>query len=604
MKTVIFCNRLDLLRRFLNGVSSPLRHISLVETKESRRINDYLRGRPDTEELPKSQLFRERSEEFRRKYIEFMGRLNSLNHSQLWWAMTFTNKNPQSATLCRSTADFLLVLDLLRSDARRLLVITENPALVKQTEALAAKEQLQVVNLVKATNVWRTRLKLNSPAGAIRASFRTILLWALSRRLRPRKGMTDSYLVIATLVHPRCLSTPFGYRDAYFGALVEHISTAGPKSLILANLAERPFEQLKRIKNLEFGVPVVPVESCLTFFDLVECTLRALWTSIRPIRVKGHHEIDGVDVSVLVEQAVHEGCHSGDLFLNLRMFYSARGLARTIRIDRYLYPFENRSWEKMLLLGIRHASPETQLVGYQHAALTMAHTNLMLGPGESDITPLPKTIFTTGTLATDWLAREGGFPIGIFRTACALRQGQINLHQDKSRGRKVTNVLVALATNLEEYIDTLSFLEEAFAGSECYQVRIRPHPEFALESALSIAPPSQSDFFSESTDTLEGDLSWADVVLYASSTVGLEAVSLGIPAVHLDLGDFLNRDPMSGWNEFRWSVEDPADLINTLSLIQAIPGDEFLERQKKGFNYVAAYLTPPTTERLLGFVSV
>ena len=112
MKTIVLCNQLERLKPFLTAAAGPYRYLSLIETRESRLICEYLKKWPGAEELPKSQLFRERSEEFRRNYVEFMGKLNQANHSTHWWPMLFTNKNPEATTLCRNTADFLLIIDL------------------------------------------------------------------------------------------------------------------------------------------------------------------------------------------------------------------------------------------------------------------------------------------------------------------------------------------------------------------------------------------------------------------------------------------------------------------------------------------------------------
>jgi hypothetical protein len=168
-------------------------------------------------------------------------------------------------------------------------------------------------------------------------------------------------------------------------------------------------------------------------------------------------------------------------------------------------------------------------------------------------------------------------------------------------------VLVALATNIEEYVGTLLFLEEAFVGREpfvekgSFEVRIRPHPEYSLESALAIAPLNGSEFYVKSTGSLADDLEWADVVLYASSTVGLEAVSMGIPVVYIDLGAFLDTDPMYGWSGLRWSVKEPAKLAETIQHIADLPQEGLQQLQEKGREYAAAYLKPVTARALETF---
>ena len=597
---IILCNRPGPLEAYLKGASFPLRYLSLEEGRDSGLIRDYLRGRPQVEELSRSDLLRERSTAFRKKYIHFMGKLNTANRSMWWWAMPFTSKNPLATSLCRNTAFFLTIAVVAQRDSRPLLVITDSPDLAGQVAAWAEKEGIGVVNLIRSRVYWRRFLKRYTPAGVIRAAIRTLALWSLSRYYKPARNLEEHHIVFATVTHPRCFVSPDGYEDAYFGNLLEKSVESDGKPLGLALLMERPFQQLKKLKNLEYPVPIWPMERCLTLPSLVACTLRSLRSALGPLKVSGDMEIDGYDLSHLVKGTVNEGRRSGEFFLNLRVYYCAKWLSRKIRVDRCVYPYENRSWEKMLLLGMGHGSPDTHLVGYQHASLTPSHTNFMFDPDEAEVTPLPHRILTTGDVITTWLGDEGNYPPGMFQTACALRQEQLNTIQSRRSGPAI-QILVALASSIQEYVETISFLETALADDSGFEVRIRPHPEFPLESALAIRPLTGPKFYFESTGSLADDLEWADVVLYASSTVGLEAVSMGIPAVYLDLGNFLDTDPMNGWGEFRWQVKEPSDLAVTLQHIKNIPEEEFQTLQKRGRDYAQNYLKPVTDEGLADF---
>ncbi len=601
MKKVVLCNKLGRLKTLLRDGPGPFRYLNLMDTGEGRLMGGLLGQCPDAEEVPRDALFLDRSEDFRKRYVRFMGQLNIGHHSMGWWAMPFTNKNPLSTWLCRNTAYFLLIRDVFGSDPRPLLVLTNSGDLAAQVLAWAGTEGIEAANLVSAPGKMRRLLKLHTPSGILRASLRTIVLWAFSRRYRPARNRGDDHLVITTLTHPRSFAAVGGYRDAYFGNLADYATASGHKPVVLAMVIEQPFQQLRRLKTLQPAVPIVPLEACLSLMAILACTMKSLGVYFRPLRLRGPVEIDGVDLSCLVKRAVNEARHSGDIFLNLRVYFSVRRISQAIRVSRCLYPYENRAWEKMLLLGMKSASPETRLVGYQHASLTLSHTNFMLAPAEAEITPLPDSILTTGRVATEWLEREGNYPQGMFHTACALRQGQPVEDRAETNSSGRTRVLVALATSLVEYVNTLSFLERAFGDVDGYDLRIRPHPEIPLESALAIAPTAGPRFYSESTGALADDLGWADVVLYASSTVGLEAVYSGIPAVYLNLGDFLDTDPMSGWTGFRWSVKEPSELVETIQRIQDLPRDRFQELQQKGRDYVAAYLAPVNSGNIRAF---
>jgi hypothetical protein len=108
--------------------------------------------------------------------------------------------------------------------------------------------------------------------------------------------------------------------------------------------------------------------------------------------------------------------------------------------------------------------------------------------------------------------------------------------------------------------------------------------------------------FSPSAKSLEEDLEWADAVLFVSSTVGMEAVSRGVPAVYLDLGDFLDTDAMLNWDVLKWKALQPSDLSPIFDAIEAIPDDEFARRQEGGREFVDSYLAPVTEHGIRVFL--
>jgi surface carbohydrate biosynthesis protein (TIGR04326 family) len=450
----------------------------------------------------------------------------------------------------------------------------------------------------------RRALKRFTPAGIAVSAFRTFSIWRRTREYRPKLNSGEPHLVIASIAHPRSFSEQGTYKDAYFGPLVDHLARSNQKSLVLAILLEQPFEQIKKLRFLEDGVPVVPLEACLTVRDFIACAGRALWAYVRPVRPQGSVTIDGLDLSCLLGRAIRDTRHSGDIFMSLRVFYCGKWLARNIQVARCLYPYENRAWEKMLLQGMRSSSPQTQFLGYQHASITLSHTNFILADGESAITPLPDAVLTTGNVAKRWLEKEGKYPTGFFRNACALRQGRPEKDAGMVRRDRLTHVLVALGlgTGELEYPRILHFLKKAFAEGSSYDVRVRPHPGTSLDSVIDLAPLEQPDFFTPSQGSLAEDLQWADVTLYASSTVGLEAMSLGIPVIYLDLGDILDTDHMTGSNELRWTVEDAGQLAKVLRRIEDLSEDEFQFRQKNGQEYAKSYLEPVTAGGLQKFL--
>ncbi len=595
MSTVFIGNRLKPLERFLKRTPGPFRYLRLQDRPEPLDLVARIRREPEAQELARADLYRERSEDFRKKYIEFLAQVNVNNHSHHWWAMPFTNKYSLTTQLCRNAFDFLLIVDLVRTGGPPLLVFTDSGDLAAQVKVWGKNAGTHVANAVSTPMGPAALLRRYTPAGSFKAVVQTVLLWILGRQFRPSPNLSDDHLLITTHTHSRSFPNSGVYEDAYFGPLMDRIADSQDKAIVMGLPYEEPFKQLGKIKQLDTPVRVVPVDSCLTLLTLVSCAWHAFTRYLRPFRLQGPAEIDGQDIGFFLTQAIKQTLHSGEFFLNLKVFYSARWLTQTLRTTRCIYPYENRSWEKMLILGVGSASPETRMVGYQHTSITLHHTNFLFGDNETEITPLPPAILTCGEVTKNWLEGEGKYPAGTFTVACALRQALSSQAKMKDGHRPIKNILVALGTGLDEYLGVVEFLEAAFEGCTGYSVRVRPHPNLANLSLAS------SSFYSISTGPLADDLDWADVILYSSSTVSMQAIHLGTPAIYLDLGNFLDTDPMFGWSNFKWTVTQPGCLVQTMREIDSMPDHAFQILRSQGREYVISHLSPVTEASVRAF---
>jgi len=102
--------------------------------------------------------------------------------------------------------------------------------------------------------------------------------------------------------------------------------------------------------------------------------------------------------------------------------------------------------------------------------------------------------------------------------------------------------------------------------------------------------------------SIKESLKWADVLLYTSSTVSLEALSLGIPVIYLELGELLKPDPLFGYDGLKWAVSDPDNLLATIDFIDNLPNGEFRILQDKAKEYTRRYFYPVTEENLEQFI--
>jgi hypothetical protein len=554
------------------------------------------------EELPRGELVVARRDAFRQDYLAFMAAVNEANQSPFWWAMPFTTKNPLSTPLCRQVFACLLVAGAVDDDPRPLIVVTDDAGVAGQLRAWARAHGRPVTGDVRPRGAWWRRAARRALPGLLALTAAPLLRrWWQARGLRDTIGR-ERRTVLVSLVHAHSFTGEGAYRDAYFGALPTWLAGQGERGVLFPLLIERPGERLlPRLVAAELPWPVLPIEGALSLGDLLRCLAHAAGRWIRPFAVRGDTVIGGVDVRRLLERAAAAACRDGAFLDHVRLYYAGRALARHTGATRWVYPYENRAFEKMLLTGVREAEPAARLTGYNHASITLAHTNFVLEGGEPKITPLPDTILTLGTVVRDWLDAHGHYPPGVLRVACALRQA-LPSGERAARRQPVRELLLTLATSVTEYVRTLRLLEAALRDTP-YRLRVRPHPTIALETALRHAALPRTDFFSVDAAPLGASLAAADAVLYASSTVGLEAVARGIPALYLDIEDVLETDPMLGWSRFRWSARRPADVRAALEEIERLDELEYASRQEEGVRYARRYLIPVSDDGMRPFLA-
>lgn len=604
MSGVVLGNRLDLLTPLLPPVTEPVRLVVLDDSRDAVAIQAYFRHRSGTTDVPLKALNRARSARIRAAYVEAIGRLNAERASLHWWAMPFTTKNPIATSLCRDTFAFLLIVDLVARPGGLLVVVTQSLGLAEQVTEWARAQGIAVRNAIHPA--WDTVRWINThlPLLALGARVaRALWLKAVLQvsGCRPALGTRVDVLMV-TLVHPSSVLSAGRFRDTYFGELSRWLR-ARHLACRVASIVDRLSVKLARAfcaNSDEQGT--LSLDAMPRSVDI----LRSAWNAYRSYREStvstDAFDIDGVTVDVLLGRAVQDAHTSGNVFFHLCVYHAARSLASAAHISRCLYPYENKAWEKMFLLGVREVSPRTKCVGYQHTSVTPSHTNFMLAEKEQGVVPLPDRVVTMGTFTRDWLIREGRHAPDRLAVGCALRQARSGAEAPRRRRlRQPHRLLVTLATNLEEYVRVLLLLRGAAA--ERWEIAIRPHPTISLPEA-SLRLPGESVGFPHrvSKGSLADDLAWADAVLYASSTVGLEAVGAGVPAVFMDLGDILSTDPMDGWSDFKWIVREPADLKTVLDDIAQLSDEHYERRQQAGCDYARAYLHPVTDAGLEAFL--
>ncbi|MFA5034375.1 MAG: hypothetical protein WC500_01125 [Candidatus Margulisiibacteriota bacterium] len=516
-------------------------------------------------------------EAYLREYVKLIGELSRDYQSDAWWRYPLASKDYYSSAFFDDLVSFDLITEELKR-RRSLIVCAPSLALRAALVAYCRAQSLPVTiiearfaKLLRPVKSWLVRQKNRSLFVAKEIVKTMIARFYLARKIKTidRSGVT----VLRTwLLERSVVRQPFV--DNYFGALPEYLKDR--HLLIVGGVLGNYWRTVKAMAKSP--VPLLAQETFLKIFD----PLRAVLEDRSLVQIKGPIFFNGKEIGALLNATLRQEHEQGQTLNNSIYYYYARRLAEKVAVERYILTHENYPWEKMSLLAIKRYAAKATTVGYQHSALYPALTNVYLGPAEQKIVPLPDRIVTLGEVTADFLINKGRYDREKIKVGCALRfkTGTALL---PAGGKKILAVL-GCQPRAGLMID---WLTQAFRQTD-YQVVVRPHPASPLSGKVP---------FVVSNSDLLTDLTEAAVVLYDLSAVGLEALALGRPVVHLRFDDWLSFDPLFG---FRGKSEaaSPAELLSKVARLLALESEQRLELTSQGADFVKRYLGEITPEKL------
>lgn len=591
------------IKKLVSSKQGVIKYFVLQEVKNIYKIRNLLHSLANSLEIERFATFDKKSEWFRDVYVNFIYKLNADNHSFLWWALELTTKSPLDSELCEKAFRLLIVKDLLKEQADHLLVITDDIALFEQVKI--NHRNLKIINAIKGGLDLKSIIKNYTPGFIICAFFR-VLLFKFYTKLYCSFSINPNtdYTVIRSLVSEKSFAEDGTYCDTFLGKLYYYLAETGAPSIIFATILRPYRHNLKKIqrKAKAQDISIIPQEYYVSLPGIAICLVRALLKYYSKIKMKGDAKINGQEIKYLVKMAIREDYRTHRFFVNLLSYYSTKSFFKKVRFNKLFYPFENRPWERMMLYAIRESRKNIKAVGYQHSAISLRHLNYMLGKDEHNILPLPDRIIASGMVTKEIMQGMGNFPAEVLKVGCALRQQGLSDLSSNNRCRKISNILVILASSLDEHIQTLTFLNSAFSNRQNdYKICIRPHPTISFEKAKRLTPSLNFNFTEDKNKSIYESLKDADIVLYNSSTAGLEAIALGIPVIYINLGDFINPDPLFNFSDFKWSAYRPNSLIGIIKSVEEIPSDRFSVLQNKAKEYALKYFYPVNAENIKVF---
>ena len=275
------------------------------------------------------------------------------------------------------------------------------------------------------------------------------------------------------------------------------------------------------------------------FFDLrpwdVFFSLAQWWRPYIPNGGTKPLSVNGYSTLTLLSREWWEELSTYEFNYNLMFYRAALRFLHKGWCQSLVYLYENQPWEKMLCMAAKETK-NVKVIGYQHSSMPRLLLSQFLGKGEGNIMPLPDKILTTGGQLLE-MYEEGGIPTnklaigGAWRYEYLWRKSHLpkkEYGEDTTGNSQEHTVLIALPVDPEYARALLSFIMHVLPENcrkKGITVLLKPHPVTPL-SAIGMEA-SQLKGLNVVTDAVDELLRKANVIVYNSSGVGLEALLYG-----------------------------------------------------------------------------
>ncbi|MFH1846065.1 MAG: hypothetical protein ABH869_00720 [Candidatus Omnitrophota bacterium] len=539
----------------------------------------------------------------KKKYLDLIASLGSRRRNFYWWATALSEKNSfTSKFFIRTYQLFCLdrAIDGIKSDV---YIVSSDPVLKTQIISNYSKKWTikysfffpVLYRLNNFTSFWKGLAKQ-----VLRACAEYRKIWICRALLKEKKKVikeSDKYTVLRGWVDSRNYKSG-KYEDAYFKKLPGFLRALGKNVLIFAGGLSEYEKIIKKFKK-DKGNLIIPFNFYLKGIDILK-NLVAVYCK-RPV-IRKDIFLENCNISEIIKAELLTDIEFGSFFNAGLQFFACKRLASSVLIESFIYTFENYSWEKMSILGIRETSPGAKIIGFQHAFISKNNFKYLTGRGEESICPLPDRIVTMGKRTLDIMKNYGNYPEGIFVSGCALRQEYL-FGMERLCRNTGKDVFVPLTITIQDTVKVFRFLYDAGMAEYPGNIYFRFHPATRVKEILEkLSFSLPANFVVSDKVLIKEEMERCSVVLYTWTTVCLEALKMGRPVIYLDVNYPLEVDPLFECGYLKDVCRNSEELIEKIKRMQGMDESVFSLEAQKAREYIDEYFLPVNNETMRAFL--
>jgi hypothetical protein len=494
----------------------------------------------------------------RNPYIDFVGRISRKKNSLMWWAGRFSEKNLYLSKAFIRSCYVKVAMELLEKNDANLVLFVEERSVrnaIAQSAGISVKLREEPLFNIRTFVEDATKLIFNKLSFLFGNAYRMLISKCFFGECPSKK---KPLFLVYTFVTERSFDKEGNFSESYFGNLPEKLQGMGREIVFIPTISGvsyfRALKNLRQSKS-RFLIPL----AYLSIFDIIEIFFRTLFNMPRLERFP---RFEGIEISEFVYEDMKKDWMERRFSSNLIFYYLIKRLReKNMGISNSVYTYENHTWEKILCLAMKKYYPGAYLVGYQHSSLSMMHLNYFFSRLEADILPSPDRIVTNGEYQRSFLL-SSGYPKDLVVVGGALRYLHLGEKQKESSCRKEEAViLVAPSIGKSDAAELIWKSILAFGNKEGYRVLVKCHPYMPFSTISRYLKIGLPENFAITEKSIPDLLRESCLLLYTSSATCIEAITSGIPALHVESDFTIEMDQLDSDPKMRSAALTPAEIV-------------------------------------------
>jgi hypothetical protein len=272
----------------------------------------------------------------------------------------------------------------------------------------------------------------------------------------------------------------------------------------------------------------------------------------------------GCDFSELLQWNARRNSHLFSSIISELFFVSILKLNMMHSFKRLLINFEGNCFERACIQAFKK-SCDGEIIGYCHGVIYPLNLKLRVTSAEAKSRPEPDLFVCTGDYSKYLFMKIGKRDASKIRSGCSLRYIPQIISQP-FENKELKHVLFALdGANSSSAL--LDWIIEHSEKLKKFNLLIRAHPNVPFKRLLDQCISQCRTDIKHSDGNLSDDLSKSWCVVYRQTSIGMQALLNGIPAIHLSVDIPLPGDPLYDLNNMNWRASNIEELLNILENI-------------------------------------